>query len=221
MKTSENIDQIAAALALAQGEFLEASKDGESHHGKHATLTSIWKAVRVPLSKNGLAVIQAPYLLDGRVHIITQLTHKSGQWIETELSIKPARDDAQQIGSAITYGRRYSLAPMLGIVTDEDDDGNAASGKDNRNGASLPPVETTGHITFGESKKPLIQMTANGTPKKIFDRHNAAQTKWLFDLLAEKKLASDVHEAFFEDLDGKDILTELTPLLNKYLDGEE
>src|SRR5882757_3510169 len=100
MKTSENIDQLAAALALAQGEFTEASKDGKSHHGKHSTLTSVWEAARSPLSKNGLAILQAPFIQDGRVNIITRLVHKSGQWVETELSIKPARDDAQQIGSA-------------------------------------------------------------------------------------------------------------------------
>lgn len=219
MNKSENIDQLAAALAIAQGEFSEAVKEGKSHHGKHATLTSVWEAARKPLSANGLAVLQAPYVQEGRVNIITLLVHKSGQWIETELSIKPARDDAQQIGSAITYGRRYALAPILGIVNDEDDDGNAASGKD-KNGQMIAPSEGK-QTTFGESKKSSpIGPLLNSNSKKIFDKFNLVSADWVKTTLWQKKIPSTKHDTFIDELHGKDMLTELQPQIQKYLDEE-
>jgi len=57
------------------------------------------------------------------------LMHSSGEWISGELEMNPVKNDPQGIGSAITYARRYTLAGIAGIAT-EDDDGNAASGKD-------------------------------------------------------------------------------------------
>jgi hypothetical protein len=88
---------------------------------KYADLASIWDACREPLSKNELAIIQIPQC-DG---IETILAHSSGEWIKGFLKISPAKQDAQSIGSALTYARRYALAAMVGIAP-EDDDGNAA-----------------------------------------------------------------------------------------------
>lgn len=123
MKTSENIEQLATALSIAQGMMEPAGKDAKSHQAKYATLLSVRESSRVALAKNDLSIIQAPIIADQRAGVITRLIHKSGQWIETELSIRLAKDDAHSIGSAITYARRYAMSSMLGIVADDDDDG--------------------------------------------------------------------------------------------------
>ena len=130
MNKSENINELAAALAKAQGEMRGAVKDSANpfFKSRYADLASVWDACRVPLTKNGLSVVQTN-VGDGAemVAVETILLHSSGQWISSFLSVKPVKNDPQGIGSCITYLRRYSLAAMVGIAP-EDDDGNAASG---------------------------------------------------------------------------------------------
>lgn len=130
MKTSEKIENIAAALADAQTTIETAPKDKENPFFKswYADLNSCWEACRPSLARNHLAVIQSPSVTPERfVRITTRIIHKSGEWIEGDLDLKPQQDTPQAIGSAITYGKRYALSAMLGVVADEDDDGNATN----------------------------------------------------------------------------------------------
>jgi hypothetical protein len=126
--SSENIAELATALAVAQGEFKPVGKNAVNPHfkSKYADLASIVDASREALSRNGLALIQAPAFVDGRVVVISRIIHKSGQWIESRISMKAGQDTPQAIGSVITYGRRYGLSAILGICADDDDDANAA-----------------------------------------------------------------------------------------------
>ena len=147
MRTSTEINEIAAALAKAQGAIEGAKKDSVNPHfrSKYADLGSVWDACRSHLSENGIAVAQsvihyAPAVLNspevGPVMLmVTRLAHSSGQWIEdggTPLIL--STQDMQGLGSALTYARRYGLMAMVGIAP-EDDDANAAVQK--------PVVETT------------------------------------------------------------------------------
>lgn len=131
MRTSENIADLAAALATAQGQYGTAAKDAVNPHFKnrYASLVSIFDACLPALNANGVAVIQGTSLaVPGAVTVITRLQHSSGQWIETEVTLPVSKADAQGVGSAITYGRRYGLQSAVGIVAEEDDDANAATG---------------------------------------------------------------------------------------------
>ena len=143
MQHSENINEIATALAKAQGEIKGATKDSENPHFKtrYADLASVWEACRAALSANGIAVIQAPTIdSEGNVCVETLLCHSSGQWMRSDLSVRPAKADAQAVGSVITYLRRYALAAMVGVAP-EDDDGEAATGRGNgRGGEPMEPV---------------------------------------------------------------------------------
>lgn len=129
MEKSETIDQLATALAIAQGQIQPAVKDADNpfFKSKYADLSAIWEACREPLSKNGLSISQFIENEGEFIHVTTMLLHKSGQWLSSSLSLKPTKTDAQGAGSAATYGRRYGLAAIVGIVADADDDGNAAS----------------------------------------------------------------------------------------------
>jgi hypothetical protein len=126
---SPTLGAFAAALAKAQGEIEAAPKDSVNPHfkSKYADLAAIREACRIPLSKNGIAVIQLPSVDKEGVVIETKLIHASGEWMSSTLLIPVAQRTAQGFGSALTYGRRYSLAAMVGVVADEDDDGNAAT----------------------------------------------------------------------------------------------
>lgn len=128
MKTSEQIDDLAAALAKAQGTIEGAVKGAvnPAFRSRYADLGSVWEAIRAPLSAAGIAVVQGVSAGDGRVTCTTRLL-KGAQWIESELSLPVSKPDAQGYGSAATYARRYSLMGMVGIAP-IDDDGNAAVG---------------------------------------------------------------------------------------------
>lgn len=131
MKNSEQIDKLAAALAKAQGALTSAPKQKTNPHfkSKYADLPALWEVSRKVLSDNGLALLQLPrHVPEGGICIETVLTHSSGQWIADDGLFVPAtKQDAQGYGSAMTYARRYSMGAILGLVSDEDDDGNGAS----------------------------------------------------------------------------------------------
>lgn len=127
---STSIAALAAALAKAQGEMEGAAKGNINPHfkSKYADLASVWEACREPLSKNGLAILQPVSAVGPSVTVTTILAHSSGEWLEESLTMTAQKNDPQGVGSAITYGRRYGLASMVGIAP-EDDDGNAASAR--------------------------------------------------------------------------------------------
>lgn len=128
MKTSDQINELAAALAKAQKSLGAAKKDATNPHFRstYATLASAWAAWQAVGPDNGLAVIQSVASEDDASIVATRLVHSSGQWIESEIRLRLQKDDMQGMGSAITYARRYSLMAITGIAPADDDDGNAA-----------------------------------------------------------------------------------------------
>lgn len=131
MRTSENVNDLFAALAKAQLEMKPASKSKKNPFFKstYADLPSVWEACREPLGKNGLSVIQTTITQEGSLFLVSRLCHTSGQWVESVMPIVLTKHDPQVMGSAITYLRRYSLCALVGVVTDDeiDDDGNLYS----------------------------------------------------------------------------------------------
>jgi hypothetical protein len=98
--------------------------EGQARGGKYkyADLASVMDAVREPLSANGLSVTQAPTMNGDGFVLVSRLMHTSGQWLEATYPLS-ANVSSQEMGSAITYGRRYCTLALLGIAADEDDDG--------------------------------------------------------------------------------------------------
>jgi hypothetical protein len=120
---SEQVDQLNAALAAAQGQMQSARFNRQNPHfrSKYADLASIWDAIREPLTKNALSVTQTTHLSDGAFTLTTILRHASGQWVSSEYPL-PTTAKPQEYGAALTYARRYSLSAIVGIAADEDDD---------------------------------------------------------------------------------------------------
>lgn len=119
--------ELFAALAKAQAEMANACKNASNPHYKsrYADLAEVLNTIRQPLSLNGLAMLQTPSFDGAMAHVTTALTHTGGGYITATSSCKPAKSDAQGIGSATTYLRRYSAAAIAGIAQ-EDDDGQSA-----------------------------------------------------------------------------------------------
>ena len=130
MQKSESISNIAQALSEFQAEVENPHNTAVNpfFKSKYAPLNDILNGVRPILSKHGLSIVQSPASVDGEnISITTTLLHSSGEWIETEpFTVRAEKVTAQGAGSAITYIRRYSLSAVLGISSEDDDDGNHA-----------------------------------------------------------------------------------------------
>jgi hypothetical protein len=127
MPTSPTIAALAAALVKAQSALSGAKKDSTNPHFKtaYADLASVWDACRAPLANAGLSVVQLVSSEATHAIIETILAHSSGEWVSSTLAVPLTKADAQGLGSAITYGRRYALAAIVGVCP-ADDDGEAA-----------------------------------------------------------------------------------------------
>ena len=186
MKTSEQINELAKALAIAQGEMKNAVFDKVNPHfkNKYATLAAIRDAITPTLTKNGISVIQPTVMGEGVLVVTTRLMHSSGQWIESEYPIINDTNKPQAMGSALTYARRYSLAAICGIASDEDDDANAA--QDHGNGKA-PAKNGNGKMDLAVKTPdergpdtPFPEITGQaGRPKYKGDK-NDAPTEYLF-----------------------------------------
>jgi hypothetical protein len=148
MQTSEQINELAAALAAAQGEFPPIPKDcvakvttkaGGSYSFKYADLDTILATVRPVLSRHDLALMVDIETVrneanERAMRATISLVHSSGQWCQTtglEIAIDAdayARQPAQASGSAATYATRYAIEAALAIRASDDDDGAGASG---------------------------------------------------------------------------------------------
>lgn len=144
MNKSESIANIAQALSLFQGEVANPKNTANNpfFKSKYCPLNEVINTTRPILAKHGLSVLQSPSGDGEHIVVTTLLMHSSGEWIEGEpLVLKADKVTAQGAGSAISYGRRYALSAILGISSDEDDDGNHANG--NKDKPDTKPRQNT------------------------------------------------------------------------------
>lgn len=137
---SADIGKLAGALAKAQGAFdsigrtrevIVSMKTGGSYKFAYAPLDEVLRAVRPALSANGLALVQT--IADGeggKRTMTTTVLHESGEFISSTTTLPGQASTAQEFGSQITYMRRYAIVTILGVVAEEDDDGNGADGNE-------------------------------------------------------------------------------------------
>lgn len=187
------MENLAKALCAFQGECPRIDLDetvkvttrtGGSYNFKYATLGNIRHKVQPTMTKNGLAITQG--LLDDELH--TTLMHVSGEQINYHTKIDMT-GSMQDIGSRLTYMRRYSFAMALGIVADDDDDANIAAGnKVDRKEAKLPASNPETGPEFTQAMQ-LIE-TADSTErlKEIWSTFKTFQgVKTFKDSITSKK----------------------------------
>lgn len=201
---SPTIGKLAGALAKAQGLIRGAVKDSENPYFKssYADLASVWEACRDALSKNDLAVIQTTEPDDKGIVVVTTLAHSSGEWMRGKLRVIPAKNDAQAIGSVITYMRRYSLAAIVGIAQ-VDDDGNAATGKTTTPTIGDKPIDEK---KVGEAYTKAMEICDsddmdNGPEdaRKLYATLTNDERVRLGDLLKEQKAGKKSYASIFRE----------------------
>jgi hypothetical protein len=131
MNSSEQINELAAALAKAQLAMQNPRFDkvNPAFRSPYASLAAIRDAVIPMLTAHGIAVVQSLRGTEAGVECETMLMHASGQWISDTLALPATKRDAQGLASVSTYCRRYGLQSMVCVVGDTDDDGEGDKGK--------------------------------------------------------------------------------------------
>jgi hypothetical protein len=191
---SDRFDALAAALAEAQARFTVAGKDKTANvpgkEGKagfkysYADLEAVAAACVPHLNAAGIAVLQPIEVQGQQVRATTYLMHKSGQWMRASLVLNAQSPAPQHIGSAASYGRRYGLAAMVGVVaSDEDDDGGRAGGDDWRGEMDRPR-------TTSAPPRPAPPATdgPEAEAERLREAMREAPTKAKLDELAQKAL---------------------------------
>ena len=118
---SKYIDKISKALCEAQKNMNGVLKNAKGYNWDYADLHAVINATIPLLNEQGISIFQGSNQGVGEFHITTTLMHESGQWIRTWVKIPVQKLTAQEIGTAVTYGRRYSLAAIAGIAQHDDD----------------------------------------------------------------------------------------------------
>lgn len=128
MFKSDNLKELPAAFIKLQTELKPIKKEALGNRGKYASLTAVVQGIEEPLHANDFVLFHT--MRQGgaaTASMETVLLHKSGEHISSTIEVPIAKmNDPQAFGSAMTYGRRYSIMALLGLVTD-DDDGQSAS----------------------------------------------------------------------------------------------
>jgi len=123
---------LASALAAFHADLPKVGKGSTNpaFKSKYADLADIVAVVLPALAKQGLAWIATPTFKDEVFVLAYELRHVAGETISGVWPLPdPTKAKPQELGSAVTYAKRYALSAVTGIAPDEDDDGNAASAK--------------------------------------------------------------------------------------------
>ena len=202
MNKSETIGALAKAIALSQLEVENAIKDTKNEFFKssYADLAAVLNVIRPVFSKHNIAIVQLPSFAAPIASVETMLIHESGEFISNICSSPVGKQDAQGIGSAITYLRRYSLAAMCGIAQ-EDDDGNGAADKSKQ----PPPKQPTNKPSPQTKPAPEVKkLSSEEREMGVKDMKAAPDEAALKEaLLGWHRAAKDVGDkdsvAFFND----------------------
>lgn len=196
MEMSEQIGELAKALAKAQAMIKNAAKDSTNPHFKsqYADLASCWEAARVPLSSNGLSVAQGISRIENKVACTTILMHESGQWLKDTMPMTPQQQTPQGDGSCVTYVRRYTFCAMVGI-SQGDDDGNEASDKGTQKPVVQNPVAAKAPQVERDVAPPASQVV-------MFDEGDTAHAKAVMQW-CEQKQYKNVYRSMIEAMKGQ------------------
>ena len=173
MNTSEENSEVLSAYCSFQDDVENPEKNktvkvktdsGKNYSYDYATLDALVEKIQKTASEHGLSFSQEVVGDTSKIEIYTYLFHESGQWVEFgPLSLKVERNgrmnNSQAAGSTITYARRYALAAMAGIASEEDTDtqeikGGQGSSNQNKNDDYSDLPDTDGSIS--DSQQELI-----------------------------------------------------------------
>lgn len=173
MKHSESLKNIAPAIRRAQGAIRGAIKDAQNpfFKSKYADLESCWEAVKGPLQAEGLSVVQTMgFIPEAGPTLITTLLHESGEYISGEQPACAKSGSPQDLGSALTYARRYGLSAITGLIQLDDDAQSATNSSVNAKLVSGTSDDVDGYvIRFGKFKDQTLGSIGAAEIRNYYD----------------------------------------------------
>lgn len=173
MRQSEAIGSLVAALAKAQQEVRNPPLDSVNPHfrNRYASLGAHLEAVREPFAKNGLVLMQSIGSDEGKVTVTTTVAHSSGEWISGTVGMPlPDKATAQNLGSIVTYLRRYSIGSMCLLTGEEDTDAEqdrvSRQDKPKVESAAPKPAAPQGKSDKLKAVRELLEPHPSAAPKK-------------------------------------------------------
>ncbi|MGP6139606.1 ERF family protein [Jeotgalibaca sp. A127] len=191
MKTSETTGELFKALAEFQKDVKQPKKDANNpfFKSKYVPLENVIEVIHEAGAKHGLAEMTYPATSeDGTQHGVgVIITHSSGEYIQfPAVLLKPAKNDPQGVGAALTYSRRYALSAAFGIASETDDDGNSISG-----GKTKTPAK--------QAPKKNEPAELNQTEQEIMDILNALEDMGENRAAIQKQYLVDEKQANFKN----------------------
>ena len=152
---SDRPESLAAALAELQQHLPRIGKDAQAQYGKYADLADVTRALLPLMAELGLAWTCCPTTIGDRFYLHYQMMFVGGDVVEGEYPLPDTtKYSPQQLGSAITYARRYCLLAVTGAAPDEDDDDAQAAEQAARAQRNQPPeVRADGSATEAEQMR--------------------------------------------------------------------
>ena len=208
---------LAEALLAAQQEMPAVERNAENPHfkSKFTSLDHLLSKVRPVLNQHGLVLVQAPDLQEGQAVLRTIIIHSSGEQMHFAAPLNPAKNDPQGQGAAITYMRRYSIAAMLAIADQEDDDGGRGAERQAQN-APATDAESLALVAQARKLRDEIRAVDDGAlPAQSFDAAMAQREHShdrledfignLTELLADVRAFDDLAAELGANLDEADL----------------
>lgn len=132
MSQDEARVSLIRAMIAVQKEIRAMKKNKTAQAGQkfsydYIDLPAVMDYVLPLLSKNGLSLSQAMSVVDGHSVLVTSIFHEGGASLQSQMMMPPSQSP-REVGSAITYYRRYQIMALVGIsAEDEDDDAEKAT----------------------------------------------------------------------------------------------
>jgi len=176
MKSTDKLNELITALVAARANFktIERNKSNTHLKYKYADLSAVLDAVVPALCENGLTLMQWVEVIDSGHFCFTRLSHRSGEWIEVSMPMVFGKTDIHSWASALTYAKRYSVASLLSVVSDDDNDG-APDGKPvemGKRSAIKPKIDEKKAEMMDEAHACIIEQKLIGNDelkKKIYN----------------------------------------------------
>lgn len=165
------LDKLIKSLMAAQKEMRPAPMSGYNDFFKshYSTLGDVLAVVRDAFFKHGLCLVQAVVVHGDKTLLQTKLVHESGQYIESYYPVIMKNQDPQGLAAAVSYSRRVAIATLAGVISDVDDDGNVAAGREMA--AVRPSVTAPSHQSPMAVKSPVKAPVAPSGPKQSLGGH--------------------------------------------------
>jgi hypothetical protein len=204
MAEQEPPKTLAEALVMLQAQLPEVAKTADAQYGKYADLTVVSRALLPLLASCGLSWTCCPTARNdgGRFVLDYALKHVSGEEI-SGLYPLPTTGSPQQIGSAITYARRYALCAVTGLAPGGDDDDGQAGEKghaDAKRPRNVPDSQLAaeGRMTRGEKsahEQLARETTGGGKAERSHPRGPDPDDPWAQDAPVDHERAADMRVA--------------------------